>query len=409
MRSPRWLAVVFGLLAAAVGGFLMLSPFASLTALVLLIITGMAVLGLLELFAERDIELPGVSIVAGLVWLAGAGALAVWPGVTIRVLAFVVGVGLIVHGLLRIVAGIRGTSDQRVTAVIAGLAALLFGGLALSWPGVTLLVIGFAFGAWLLFIGLAHAFPPGRRRRRERWPRTVGAIASLVLAMALGLVGIQLHNAKARPDAFYDPTAALPAKAGVLLRSEPFHRGIPSNSHAWRILYTSTRDARTPSIASGIVVVGDDAPAGPRPVIAWAHGTTGIVPGCAPSVLDKSLAAGAAPAVREVIERGWVLVATDYVGLGTAGPHPYLIGQGEGRSVLDAVRAAKQIPGLSLADQTVVWGHSQGGHAALWTGILAPAYAPDVHVIGVAALAPATDLTALVGNLEAVRGGAVFA
>jgi pimeloyl-ACP methyl ester carboxylesterase len=86
-----------------------------------------------------------------------------------------------------------------------------------------------------------------------------------------------------------------------------------------------------------------------------------------------------------------VIVATDYVGLGTAGPHPYLIGQGEARSVLDSVRAARQMPQLSLQPATVVWGHSQGGHAALWAGALAPSYAPDVHVLAVAALAPASD------------------
>src|SRR5262245_28820098 len=112
----------------------MLSPFASLNALVLLVIAGMAVLGLLELFGARDADLPGASAVAGIAWLLGAAALALWPGVTIRVLAFAVGLGLIVHGVARMVAGIRGTTDQRVTAVIAGLAALVFGGLALSWP-----------------------------------------------------------------------------------------------------------------------------------------------------------------------------------------------------------------------------------------------------------------------------------
>ncbi len=58
-----------------------------------------------------------------------------------------------------------------------------------------------------------------------------------------------------------------------------------------------------------------------------------------------------------------------------------------------------------MEDRTVVWGHSQGGHAALWTGILAPTYAPDVNVIGVAALAPASDVAALVdGAMNTVAG-----
>ncbi len=143
--------------------------------------------------------------------------------------------------------------------------------------------------------------------------------------------------------------------------------------------------------------------------MAWAHGTTGIARSCAPSVFPDPFEAGSFYALDDVIDNGWVLVATDYIGLGTPGPHPYLIGEGEARSVLDAVRAARQLDDVVLADQTVVWGHSQGGHAALWTGIIGPAYAPDVPLTGVAALAPASDLVGLVRTLPTVTGGSIFA
>jgi pimeloyl-ACP methyl ester carboxylesterase len=158
-----------------------------------------------------------------------------------------------------------------------------------------------------------------------------------------------------------------------------------------------------------LVVVSKQPSTGPRPVIAWAHGTTGVASSCAPSLLSASrLNNGVIPGLDRVIGRGWVLVATDYVGLGTAGPHPYLIGQGEARSVLDSVRAARQLPDLELSHETVVWGHSQGGHAALWVGMLAPTYAPDVNVVGVAALAPAGDLHALVDTIRHTLEGRVI-
>jgi alpha-beta hydrolase superfamily lysophospholipase len=143
-------------------------------------------------------------------------------------------------------------------------------------------------------------------------------------------------------------------------------------------------------------------------VIAWAHGTTGVASQCAPSLLPSRWNAHIIPGVNQALARGWVIVATDYVGLGTAGPHPYLIGQGEARSVLDSVRAARQMPELSLGRTTVVWGHSQGGHAALWAGMLAPAYAPDVNVVGVAALAPASDLKALVEEVRHTLEGRIL-
>jgi fermentation-respiration switch protein FrsA (DUF1100 family) len=147
----------------------------------------------------------------------------------------------------------------------------------------------------------------------------------------------------------------------VLLRSEPDTRGIPREARVWRILYTTTLDDNAPAIASGLVIVSKDLPPGPRPVIAWAHGTTGVATRCAPSLLPSRGNEDVIPGLHRVIADGWILVASDYAGLGTQGPHPYLIGQGEARSVLDSVRAARQLPQLSLRRETVVWGHSQGG------------------------------------------------
>jgi alpha-beta hydrolase superfamily lysophospholipase len=143
-------------------------------------------------------------------------------------------------------------------------------------------------------------------------------------------------------------------------------------------------------------------------VIAWAHGTTGVAETCAPSVLKDPFAISAPPALDQVVANGWVLVATDYIGLGTQGPHAYLVGQPAGRAVLDAVRAARQMPEVDLADKTVVWGHSQGGVAALWSGVLAPSYAPDANVVGVVALSPGSDLPGLIRNLDVVPGGTIF-
>jgi pimeloyl-ACP methyl ester carboxylesterase len=116
------------------------------------------------------------------------------------------------------------------------------------------------------------------------------------------------------------------------------------------------------------------------------------------------------PAVSELIREKWIYVATDYPGLGTSGGHAYLVGEDAARAVLDAVRAARRINGLNAAAQTVVWGHSQGGHAALWTGIRAPSYAPDAGVAGIAALAPASDLpTLFVENQSSTFGKIVSA
>ena len=206
----------------------------------------------------------------------------------------------------------------------------------------------------------------------------------------------------ATPDAFYAPPTDAPVRPGALIRQEAFNRGVPADAQGWRILYGTTRHEGSPSVASAVVVVSRKSQDGPRQLIAWTHGTTGIVPGCAPSLLDEPFAN--VPALRQAIDKGWVFVATDYVGLGTPGPHPYLIGEGQARSALDSIRAVGQMKEFRLGNGAVVWGHSQGGHAALWTGRLAPTYAPELNILGVAAVAPASDLRPL---LEAAQGTTV--
>ncbi|NKI94670.1 hypothetical protein FHT26_002609 [Rhizobacter sp. SG703] len=224
------------------------------------------------------------------------------------------------------------------------------------------------------------------------FPLVVIAASLILLATAWSL------TLPTTPDPFYSATHRAPYRPGTLLRQEPFTRGVPAGAVAWRILHATTRDDGSPALASAIVMVARHAPAGPRPVVAWMHASTGIVRGCAPSLLGDPFAH--VPALQPLLDQGWVFVATDYLGLGADGIHPYLVGTGQARSALDAVRAARQMAGVALSDRTVVWGHSQGGNAALWAGTLAPTYSPDVPLDGIAAIAPASHLPALVDGVQ---------
>ena len=194
------------------------------------------------------------------------------------------------------------------------------------------------------------------------------------------------------PDAFYDPPSDVPRKPGELLRSEPLKDVmLPAGVRGWRILYATTVDHSTPATAVATVFAPTDSPAGPRPVIAWEHdGTTGLLQKCMPSLL--SLPSKGIPERGRIVIAGWVVVATDYSFAEKGGPHPYLIGEGEARAALDSVRAARQMPELTLDKRMMVWGHSQGGHAAPWTGIIAPRYAPDLEIRGVVAIAPSANI-----------------
>jgi len=223
------------------------------------------------------------------------------------------------------------------------------------------------------------------------WARSWLDSSSFALAGVLTKEEMAAGISARAPDAFYDPPANLPPRAGVLLRHEPLREvTLPAGLRGWRLLYTTTVDDRTPATAVATVFAPIVPPAGPRPVIIWAHGTTGLLQKCMPSLVSAPTLG--IPARERIAAAGWVMVATDYSFVEKGGPHPYLIGAGEARAALDSIRAARQMPELMLDARTVVWGHSQGGHSALWTGIAGPRYAPDVTIAGVVAIAPAANM-----------------
>lgn len=194
------------------------------------------------------------------------------------------------------------------------------------------------------------------------------------------------------------------ASPGTILRMWPQVGGAVGNAKAYRILYRSTGLKGEPIAVSGAIFIPlGPAPHGHRDVIAWAHPTTGVVDRCAPTILPDL--AGTVAGLEEMMRRGYVVVATDYQGLGVKGMHPYLIGTSEARSVLDSVRAARQLPDARAGNRFAVWGHSQGGHAALFTGEQAATYAPELKLVGVAAAAPATNLVELFRADNGTLGG----
>ncbi|MGB3333311.1 MAG: lipase family protein, partial [Mycobacterium sp.] len=103
-------------------------------------------------------------------------------------------------------------------------------------------------------------------------------------------------------------------------------------------------------------------PAGGWPVIAWAHGTVGLGDDCTPSARPRSPRDN--QYLSHWLDQGYVVVGTDYVGLGTPGLMSYLNSATEARSVIDSVRAVHQLD-LPLSPKWAIVGQSQGGGAAI--------------------------------------------
>jgi hypothetical protein len=231
----------------------------------------------------------------------------------------------------------------------------------------------------------------------RRWAvRGAIGIGVVVAILVGGWAVFQVVSQPAEPSAFYDAPDPLPdGPPGTVIRHERVETPA-TGQRAWKVLYTSTDPQGDPIAVSGIVAVGEGAaPAGGRPVVGWAHGTSGVASRCAPSLAEDGNL-GRVPELARLLDAGAILAATDYPGLGTAGPHPYLVGESEGRALLDGMRAARSLvedeTGEATVDRSVVYGHSQGGHAVLFADALAGDYAPDLGLVGAAAMAPPTDL-----------------
>jgi pimeloyl-ACP methyl ester carboxylesterase len=218
-------------------------------------------------------------------------------------------------------------------------------------------------------------------------------IVCAVLMMIAGMVPVAAKPVSPL-DAFYTVrTEDLAGAPGTLIRLAPIDLLSVYRAKAYRILYVSQNLKGEKIGVSGMMVVSTlPAQGATRPVVAWAHATTGIAHKCAPSRRSDPLAI---PGVKDMIARGYTVVATDYPGLGTPGPVPYLIGLGEAQAVLDSIKAVRAAPEAQAGDAFILWGHSQGGHAVLFAAGLAKTYATDLKLLGVAAAAPATNLAAL--------------
>lgn len=219
-----------------------------------------------------------------------------------------------------------------------------------------------------------------------------------VLAIAAWWISSNIERADAQAviEPFYVPPDPLPTEPGTVIRTEPLGVDVPGGQ-GYRMLYVSQRPDGSPAVSGGMVFIPDTpAPADGRPVVAWAHGTVGMGDACAPSRAANPLG-DTDNWLDQMMALGWVVTATDYVGLGTPGPELYLVKEAEVADVVNSVRAVRNIPQAQAGDRYVVWGHSQGGHSSLWSGHLAPELAPELTLLGVAAAAPAAELADIMG------------
>jgi pimeloyl-ACP methyl ester carboxylesterase len=218
---------------------------------------------------------------------------------------------------------------------------------------------------------------------------------------------VKMERGDALPQtAFYDPPSLAGTKPGDLLRKEPFDRyALPKGASAVRILYHSLSGDGGDTTTSGVVLIpAGHPPSGGWPVIAWAHGTSGVARMCAPSLM-KDMEYGE-EGLMPMVRAGFAVIATDYHGLGTPGPHEYINKSAQARDVIYSVTAAHAaVP--SLGRRWVVVGHSQGGLAA-WSVAEMEATIRDPGYLGAVSVAGAADPKSIFEQMGEPDSSAAF-
>jgi len=214
-------------------------------------------------------------------------------------------------------------------------------------------------------------------------------------------------------------------KLGQVIKKEQIKTSL-KGAQAWKIAYISSDVSERKTIATALII----APVGPapkegRPILAWAHGTTGSAQNCGPSqVIDPTRALNqyflmdgnswtdfGIPNGQQFINEGYVVVATDYQGLGGGGKHQYAVAGTNGRDVINSARAASSMTEVGAGKKTVLYGWSQGGGATIAAASL-PDYlsqqgtaADNLQYLGFVALAP-EDLAAVLPKVPLDEAGA---
>ena len=207
----------------------------------------------------------------------------------------------------------------------------------------------------------------------------------LFLAICNSLFSLATVAAPSVPPFYVAASQIHPeGKLGQVVKKEKVATEIPG-AQAWRIAYVSSDVNDLKTISTGLLI----APVGPapkegRPIVSWSHGTTGSAQNCGPSqqinpavplneyylMNGNSWEDYGVLSVTEFIKQGYVVVATDYQGLGGGGKHQYAVGQTQGRDAINAIRAAGAIKETSAGKKALLYGWSEGGYSVLSAGAL---------------------------------------
>jgi uncharacterized membrane protein HdeD (DUF308 family) len=127
--------------------------------------------------------------VRGLVALVFGVVAILWPGLTLLTLVLLFGAYAFVDGVFAIASGIRGDEmgDRNFLLILGGIVGLLLGIVAVMWPGITALILLSIIAAWAVLTGLAEIAAAVRLRNemRREWVMALNGVLSLAFGLIL--------------------------------------------------------------------------------------------------------------------------------------------------------------------------------------------------------------------------------
>lgn len=206
----------------------------------------------------------------------------------------------------------------------------------------------------------------------------------LLSILSLGVVGAPAQAEPRYPEPDPDPFYTAPAdigsfQPGDVVRTRKIDTGPYVGTEGWQVAFRSTNSGGNAIMGITTVLL----PAGVHnpPLVSYQALINSLGSRCNPS---RSLFNGElqdAVGAMLPIGRGWAISLPDYLGPSVA----YGAAKLSGMVTLDSVKAVQKVAELGLADSPVaIAGYSGGGMATAWAAALAPSYAPEVNLVGVA-------------------------
>jgi uncharacterized membrane protein HdeD (DUF308 family) len=115
----------------------------------------------------------------------------VWPEITLVVLVWIFGIYVLADGLVSIGTGLSRTKDSPRwwVFILEGLVSIVAGGIALIWPQIATLAIVLLMAGWAFLTGILEIVAAIRLRHEinNEWLLALGGIISIVLGVFLFL------------------------------------------------------------------------------------------------------------------------------------------------------------------------------------------------------------------------------